>query len=97
MNIEDASPHEKECCKAAILAHKQEVLRKYAKIESIQIRAVMVLMAIGIPIMLIVTPPKIWDGIHWFIVILSVLGWTGLIGEFRTWMKTRKSIKREAS
>ena len=93
MDIEDGGPQENDCCKAAILAYKQEVSRMNAKIDSLRIRAVMVLMAIGIPLMYIVDPPKVWVGLDAFIAGLSVFGWIGLIVEFRTWMKARKSIK----
>ena len=93
MNTEDAGPHEKDCCKVAILAYKQKVSLKNSNLDLIQSRAIMVLMAIGIPLMFILDPQKVWIDLDAFMVGLSVVGWLGLIVEFRKWMKARKSIK----
>lgn len=91
MYNEDKSLEVKECCKVAVDAYRRERAQKNARAHSFESSAIMIVLAIGIPLTFIFHPPLVWQYMDSFMVALSIFSWLALILEFRKWMKVRQS------
>lgn len=93
----NGSSHQKECCKAAVEAYKQELLEK----EKLGKEQKSKWFTRGLAVMLPIELAYLWRGEWNFIIVMfSMLGamcWLAVLLDLRKWIKTKNTDKISSS